>query len=257
MANHLLPPNATPQERAVSETLSRTDTINVPIRALWRPNDCPAHLLPWLAWALSVDEWDEQWSEQQKREAIATAVYLHRHKGTKAAVQRAMQAIGHDAHISEWFEYTGRPYTYRLEMASPFVSQADFNRLIRHITTAANARSWLEVITQRHTLSQRLTLATVTQQAQRTTFSLPPPRFHLAESHTYAASAVHSAHVATLGLPAWAIADQQHAIHWRGAYHTARQTSIRLDIQVALTPQPLRHACIHQTATTTTIKEEP
>lgn len=257
MANHLLPPNATATESAVSSTLSRIDTISVPIRALWRPRDCPAHLLPWLAWALSVDEWDEQWSEQQKREAIATAVYLHRHKGTKAAVQRAMQAIGHDAQISEWFDYTGRPYTYRLEMTSSFVSQDDFNRLIRHITTAANARSWLEVITQRHALEQRLTLATVTQRAQRSTFSVPRPRFSLAESHTYTAGALHSAHEATLGLPAWAIANHQHATYWHEVYHTAQQTHIRLDIQCAPTAQPLLHASLHQTATTTTIKEEP
>ena len=60
MANHLLPPNATPQERAVSETLSRTETISVPIRELWRPQECPARLLPWLAWhppSLTSGQW--------------------------------------------------------------------------------------------------------------------------------------------------------------------------------------------------------
>ena len=35
--------------------------------------NCPADVLPWLGWALSVDDWDQDWSEQQKRSAIAAS----------------------------------------------------------------------------------------------------------------------------------------------------------------------------------------
>lgn len=168
MANHLLPPNATPQERAVSETLSRTDTISVPIRALWRPYDCPERLLPWLAWALSVDEWDEQWSEAQKRNAIDASVYLHRHKGTPAAVQRAVDLIFEEAEVQEWFHYGGQPFHFRVVSEGAFTSERDYQRLIRLIESAKNARSWLEAIVIRSRITQVITLATATVQGNRT-----------------------------------------------------------------------------------------
>lgn len=168
MANHLLPPNATATERAISSTLSRADSINVPIRALWRPYDCPERLLPWLAWALSVDEWDEQWSEAQKRNAIDASVYLHRHKGTPAAVQRAVDLIFDDAEVEEWFTYGGQPFHFRVVSEGAFTSERDYQRLIRLIESAKNARSWLEAIVIRSRITQAIILATVTVQGNRT-----------------------------------------------------------------------------------------
>ena len=56
----LLPPNATVLETATEEAMHQPiSAINVPVRDLWNPAKCPLTLLPWLAWALSVDEWDE------------------------------------------------------------------------------------------------------------------------------------------------------------------------------------------------------
>jgi phage tail P2-like protein len=168
MGNHLLPPNATSQERAVSATLSRTDAISVPICELWRPQECPARLLPWLAWALSVDEWDEQWSEVQKRNAIDASVYLHRHKGTPAAVQRAVDLVFNDAEVQEWFDYGGQPFHFRVISEGAFTSERDYQRLIRLIESAKNARSWLEAIVIRSRITQEITLATATVQGNRT-----------------------------------------------------------------------------------------
>ena len=55
MSRDLLPANATPLERALAETTARLSDVAVPIRDLWSPENCPTELLPWLAWALSVD----------------------------------------------------------------------------------------------------------------------------------------------------------------------------------------------------------
>lgn len=150
MANHLLPPNATPQERTVSETLSRTDAISVPIRALWRPYDCPERLLPWLAWALSVDEWDEQWTEAQKREAIAASIHIHRHKGTVGAMKRALASLGMEIQLVEWHQQTpiGAPYTFRADITleNQGLNDATQARILRLINAAKNARSHLTAL---------------------------------------------------------------------------------------------------------------
>ena len=99
----LLPPNATVLETATEEAMHQPiSAIKVPVRDLWNPAKCPLTLLPWLAWALSVDEWDENWSESQKRGAIAESVGVHAIKGTLASVKRVLAAAGYgDATVLE------------------------------------------------------------------------------------------------------------------------------------------------------------
>lgn len=107
--SHLLPPNATNQERALSLATGRA--VPVPIRTLWSPQACPEGILPWLAWALSVDDWDAAWTIERKRAAVAESVEIHRHKGTIGALRRALEQLGYEVEIDE---KTGVAYTFRL-----------------------------------------------------------------------------------------------------------------------------------------------
>jgi len=88
----LLPPNATDGEAALEQVSALRLTTSAD--ALWDPARCPAALLPWLAWALSVDVWDPGWTEAVKREVIRSSVEYHRRKGTRAAVEAAIAAAG-------------------------------------------------------------------------------------------------------------------------------------------------------------------
>lgn len=97
----LLPPNATDLERAMEAAIRRP--IDLPIRKLWSATECPVDLLPYLAWALSVEEWDPDWPEPVKRAAVAGAVRTHREKGTLAGLKRVLMGAGAE------YEYTERP----------------------------------------------------------------------------------------------------------------------------------------------------
>lgn len=91
----LLPGNATSAERAISESIAaRVSAITAPLRALWDPATCPIGHLPWLAWALSVDDWDPTWPESTQRAAVAESIEIHRHKGTPWAVKASLQRLG-------------------------------------------------------------------------------------------------------------------------------------------------------------------
>lgn len=100
----LLPPNSTAQERGIESSVSSIETVELSIAEQWRPQTCPAALLPWLAWSLSIDEWDEQWSEQTKRDMIKQAAAVHKVKGTVGSVKRALAALGVTLEFIEWFE---------------------------------------------------------------------------------------------------------------------------------------------------------
>jgi phage tail P2-like protein len=91
---NLLPPNASALERAIAATGAGIDTLPVAVRDVWNPATCPVALLPWLAWALAVDEWDETWSEAVKRTVIADAIQVHRHRGTVWSLKKSLAPLG-------------------------------------------------------------------------------------------------------------------------------------------------------------------
>lgn len=92
MVETLLPPNATQLERSIEAVNAAIEDIPVPIDTVLDPWRCPAALLPWLAWAFSVDTWDSSWSERTKREVIAASYQVHRTKGSVHSVKLAIEA---------------------------------------------------------------------------------------------------------------------------------------------------------------------
>jgi phage tail P2-like protein len=151
VSNDLLPPNATPQERALSETIARVSDVPVLVRESWNPDTCPAELLPWLAWAFSVDEWDTTWSEQEKRDVIKASVEVHRHKGTIGAIDRALKPLGYLIEVVEWWETDppGAPYTFSIIMGtgSKPVSEELYEKAERIVLQYKNLRSQLQALT--------------------------------------------------------------------------------------------------------------
>ena len=103
----LLPPASTPLERALDQTAgARLAAMPSAVTGLWNAASCPERLLPYLAWAVSADEWDDKWSPEKKRAVIAEAPEIHRTKGTLAAVRRSLAALGQpDAQIIERADY--------------------------------------------------------------------------------------------------------------------------------------------------------
>lgn len=110
----LLPFNHDPVRRALEMVMAEPlVALELPIEQLWHPDTCPLHLLPWLAWALSVDFWDSGWSEDSKRASIREAVSIHRGKGTLQSVQRALKAAGYgDATVVERYGHETHDGTY-------------------------------------------------------------------------------------------------------------------------------------------------
>ncbi|MGB4866157.1 MAG: phage tail protein I [Hyphomicrobium sp.] len=148
---HLLPRSATPLQIALSGSDHRI--LAAPtwvIRACWNPDDCPEHLLPYLAQAWSVDEWDPAWPVAQRRQVIKDAPAFHKIKGTPEAIQRALSALSIGAIVREWFEYGGSPYRFKIAitLAQGAAWTSASARLVWRTALAnKNVRSWLESIT--------------------------------------------------------------------------------------------------------------
>lgn len=137
-----------------SELGLRLEHLNQPIanfdssilRDLNDPKKIPAHLLPWLAINLSVDVWQENWTEAQKRQACANAIFIHKQKGTKGGLKQALRALNIDGKISQWYEYGGKEYHFKVdvEINEQGLTDVEQDTILLTIYEAKNLRSWLE-----------------------------------------------------------------------------------------------------------------
>lgn len=116
MTASLLPPTSTELERAVEAAMARISDVPVPLRSVWNPSTCPVDLLPWLAWALSLDTWSSDWSEGVKRERIRQAIAIQRRKGTARSVRSVVESFGGSVALREWWQLDvpGDPHTFSL-----------------------------------------------------------------------------------------------------------------------------------------------
>lgn len=113
------------------------------IESIWDAWRCPAPLLPWLAWALSVDSWDDAWAEPIKRQAIADSPEYHRRKGTVRAVKSALALADRPFEITEWWQAhpPARRGTARVFIETSLEDVARVLAVIRPLVMAAKPKS--------------------------------------------------------------------------------------------------------------------
>lgn len=155
----LLPPNQSALETTLAQAARLRMLRPETLRTIWNPWTCPVRILPWLAWALSVDEWDDAWSEATRRGTIAAALEVHRIKGTRRSVLKALEGAGYPhAKVDErrhghrrngavqrdgWPLHGARqPFVYRVRLGGP-LSIAQAPSMARLLAATAPVRSQL------------------------------------------------------------------------------------------------------------------
>lgn len=93
--NSLLPAHYDVTEHALEKTCG-TRLAGIPdIANPWSVDDCPTELLDHLAYQVSVDIWDWNWSASTKREVIRVTPEIHRIKGTVESIKSLCRAAGY------------------------------------------------------------------------------------------------------------------------------------------------------------------
>lgn len=104
-------------------------------------------ILDLIAWQLHVDGYDETDSDEIKRNMILSSIEVHRHKGTPWAVARATASVFKSAQISEWFEYDGEPFHFKVEgITERLTDSAVIDRIVSLINDSKNTRSRLDCV---------------------------------------------------------------------------------------------------------------
>lgn len=135
MNNSLMATGSSVLEQRAAEACAVISDLSVPLRDLWNPWKCPVKFLPYLAWAFSVDRWEETWSEVEKRQEISDAFWIHQRKGTISAIRFVIEKMGYSISIDEWWQVADPAGTFRLEVDINDIGLtpsmlSDLNRLI-------------------------------------------------------------------------------------------------------------------------------
>lgn len=122
--------------------------LPVPLRSLWNPSTCPVDLLPYLAWALSIDSWSSDWPAGVKRERVRQAIAIQRRKGTSESVRNVVQSFGGAVALREWWQMDppGDPHTFSLVLnlsdAAGAIATAEYvDQVIAEVARTKPARS--------------------------------------------------------------------------------------------------------------------
>lgn len=93
----------------------------------------PESLLDQMAHDFNVAWWNYDWTIEQKRDMFRESWHIRKHLGTKYAVELALQSSFGSGRVTEWFEYGGEPYHFR-------ILDVDVNYI------AANLRSFYKIL---------------------------------------------------------------------------------------------------------------
>lgn len=114
--------------------------IDVDKMPLWRLEE--------MAWEYKIDWWDSDYTAEEKRKTLRECRSVYRTLGTKAAVETAISAIYPETQVSEWFEYGGEPYHFRLILDATYenVDPEKHKRVLEKIDYYKNLRSILDEV---------------------------------------------------------------------------------------------------------------
>jgi phage tail P2-like protein len=116
-------------------------------------------LLDLLMWEMHVDIWQniegDPLTTEKKQELISESIDWHRHKGTRYAVDQMLKIVFGQGRVTEWYEYGGLPYFFRIVFEGA-ISGTQWNQILTAIYAVKNVRSWLDAFIQARQQKQQL-----------------------------------------------------------------------------------------------------
>jgi len=103
---------------------------------------------------MGAEGWAVAETDAQQRALIKNSIALHRTKGTPWAIKQVLVTLGMEGVVSEWFDYGGAPYHFRIDvdLSGRGMGQHDIARLTELVNEYKNARSQLEALTMNVTV---------------------------------------------------------------------------------------------------------
>lgn len=167
-ANLAQAPNIPPVIKALDPELRALSELSLSPALISDIDSSPSQALDHLAVTLASDLYGYAESDSSRREILRSSVIRHMKKGTAAEIIRALKTVGVNARFIPWWEFGGRPYTFRIEagITGDYYKGRNITGIIaRIVNESKSARSLLEKLDTNITASEKILLFTGTAES--------------------------------------------------------------------------------------------
>lgn len=149
MADESLIPINDINAQAFNELFERLGTLDLTPLLIYLVDEVESSALPHLAEQFHIlgnEGWLFTSSDTEQRELIKRAVQIHRYKGTKFALEKVLEALNLNGKITEWFQYSGLPYYFKviIDLQNRSFDSTTEKQLFDLIEETKNVRSVME-----------------------------------------------------------------------------------------------------------------
>lgn len=101
-----------------------------------------------IAWQRHIEGYSMALSRTDRENIIRKALLLHIRKGTVWSLETALTSLGYESKMSEWFEYGGDPYTFKIDITAGDrgLTEQDYDDYINIVNAHKNVRSSFEIV---------------------------------------------------------------------------------------------------------------
>lgn len=143
--------------KSLDDELQRVTASCVEVLHLPRLDELPEAVIDLLAWQWHVDFYEPDADIRVKRQLVRESIAWHRIKGTKSAVEGMIRTIFQGGVVTEWFDYGGEPYHFRVDLLSaPKMTPENTERLLYVVNASKNVRSVLDELTYRRDMQDSI-----------------------------------------------------------------------------------------------------
>ena len=139
-----------------------------------RIDELDATMLDALAADFKVDWWRPDAALEEKRYALKVSWYVHKHLGTKSAIETAVADYLGTGKVEEWFEYGGQPHHFRVASENNIAIITNYDAFMAVLEVVQRRSSVLEHITAILTHTQSLFLGTAIRVGKKGTVMMEP-----------------------------------------------------------------------------------
>lgn len=131
-------------------------------------------MLDALAADFKVDWWLPEATLEEKRNALKMSWYVHKHLGTKSAIETAVADYLGTGKVEEWFEYGGQPHHFRVASENNTAIITNYDAFMSVLEVVQRRSSVLEHITALLHHTQALYIGTAMRVGKVGSISMEP-----------------------------------------------------------------------------------
>lgn len=154
--------------QALSDRVKEVESLSLYART----GELPEELLDILAYDFNVAWWDRSLKLEDKRRMIQESWHVRRHLGTKYAVELAVSAAFGSGVVTEWFEYGGEPYHFRISFVELRKVWDNYDGFLSMLEAVKRKSAVLDSLTAMKTIEPKLYYGIALIEGRKTWFSM-------------------------------------------------------------------------------------